>query len=180
MLEYIDIKGSWTMNRYKSYQKYLELLDVALTLNDDLIRDYYEKQDSIKKHYLYTKLVKQLSCMVKANEVRHYPFTILAGQLSNILKTKEAEPTIKNKNIQFSYSDDDIEFLKQFDAFELTLQEACLTGKREEYWLYIRSIFSSIKDDELVSKMEEDLNKLNGDYTPRLVWQFYLKHNKKK
>lgn len=139
------------MNRYEKYLDMIEFTNVILSGSDSLIKDYHRKKDIQDKIYFYTEL---------------------RNSLIKIINTKSKE---KNK-----YSDNDIEFLKQFSGFNLTLDEACLVEKTNEYYYYLRLISekmgkTSKKLDDLI---EEDIEKLHGDYTPKLIWSFYEKHKK--
>ena len=57
------------MNRYKTYIKYNEILDIALTGDINAAKKYEQEQSDIKKHYMYITLVNQLSNLLKLKEV---------------------------------------------------------------------------------------------------------------
>lgn len=108
----------------------------------------------------------------KKNKSKLYFYTRLKDDLLKIKKQKE------EKNIV--YSNYDIEFLKQFSGFDLTYEEAYLTGKTEEFYKYLRFVNNIIENENsnLREKINQELNKLNGNYSPRLVLEFYNKHKK--
>lgn len=145
------------MNKYEEYLDIKEFINAALFCSDVLMKEYYRKKDIRDKIYFYTKFRDSLIKIIDDK------------------KSKEIK-NIKEKK----YSDSDIEFLRQFKGFDLTLEEACLVGKRDEYYNFLRLISYKMgkTSRKLDQKIDEEIQKLNGDYTPRLVWEFYNKHKK--
>lgn len=163
------------MNRYEKYLDMKEFFNAVLSGSDVLIKEYNRKKDIQNKIYFYTKFRDSLLKIIdfKAEEEINKNIIILRKEIEDL-------KAIKQNSIEEKYVPEDIEFLKQFSAYDLTLEEACLVGKRDEYYNFIRAISwkmgkTSKKLDKLI---DEDIQKLNGDYTPRLLWSFYKKHKK--
>ncbi len=143
------------MNKYEKYLDMVEFLNVIFSGSTHKMEEYNRKKEINNKIYFYTKFRD-----------------ILVAIINDKLK-------MGTKNTARQYSDSDVEFLKQFSAMDLTIKEAYLVGKKEEYWECIRSISSKINDETLAQKIDNEINKLNEDYTPRILYQFYMKHNKR-
>ncbi len=163
------------MNRYEKYLDMIEFTNAVLSCSDVLIKDYHRKKDIQDKIYFYTKFRNSLLKIIdfKVQEEMNKNLIILKKELEDL-------KVIKHNSKEKKYSDSDIEFLRQFSAYDLTLEEACIVGKKDEYYKFIRAISwkmgkTSKKLDDLI---EEDIKKLNEDYTPRLLWNFYKKHKK--
>ena len=136
----------------------------------------YEKELEKKEFFnllLFSSNAKATAFLKnKKNKSKLYFYTKLKDDLLKIKKLKE------EKNIV--YSNYDIEFLKQFSGFDLTYEEAYLTGKTEEFYKYLRFVNNIIENENsnLRKKINQELNKLNGNYSPRLVLEFYNKYKK--
>lgn len=166
------------MNKYEKYLDMIEFIDVVLSGSEYAINEYNRKKDIRDKTYFYMKFNEAINkeiCtrLMAADNEKDKLILIFEEQLKSILE-------IKKNNIEKKYSNSDIQFLKQFRGFDLTLEEACLVGKRDEYYNCLRLIGNKIGNisRKLDNEIQTEINELNGDYTPRLVWNFYNKHKK--
>lgn len=168
------------MNKYEKYLDMIEFIDAVLSGSEYAINEYNRKKDIRDKAYFYVKFNEAINKeigtrLMAADNEKDKLILIFAEQLKSILE-------VKKSNIEKKYSDSDIDFLKQFDGLDLTLEEACLVGKRDEYYNFFRLISYKMgkTSRKLDKEIDEEIQKLNGDYTPRLVWSFYNKHKKGK
>lgn len=166
------------MNKYEKYLDMIEFFDAILSGSEYAIKEYNRKKNIRDKTYFCVRfneaIKKEINNMViEENTEKEKLMLIFREQLRSILE-------IKKSNTKKEYSDSDINFLKQFSGFDLTFEEACLVGKRDEYYNFIRLINYKMgkTSKKLNQKIEEEIQNLNGDYTPKLVWQFYNKHKK--
>ena len=83
---------------------------------------------------------------------------------------------MKKKDI--IYSSNDIEFLKQFSGFDLTYSEAKLTGKAKECYDYHRyiSYIMGNENNKLSTKFDQEIKRLDDEYSPRLLLEIYNKY----
>lgn len=133
------------MNKYESYmeaKKWLELMHC-----DEALKDYIYESTKEQRFYLNSKL---------------------AGLFNFVLKQKQYEENLKAET---KYSDEDIEFLKQFDVIDLTHHEAFLTKRTSEHYNWMRRISTRVFLCSPKQKrfIEEEINKLGDNYTPRLI-----------
>ena len=166
------------MNKYEKYLDMIEYLNAVLSCSPHAINEYNRKKDRRDKIYFYTKFRYTINMVIskKTNDKNNEKIKlilILLEQLNSIKKLKEGSD-------KKTYSDSDIEFLKQFNGFDLTLDEACLVGKKDEYYNALRLVCNNGKLSHN-EELQEYIDSINGDYTPRLIQQFYEenKGNKK-
>lgn len=168
------------MNKYEKYLDMREFFDAVLFGTESSVEEYYRKRDIKSKIHFYTEFRNSLLKVIDTkleneDEEKTRLMSILKKDLNSILN-------IKTGNTNKRYSDSDIEFLRQFSGFNLTLEEACLVGKRDEYYDYLRLV--NYKMGNLSRKLDrqirDEIKRLNGDYTPRLIWSFYNKHKGRK
>lgn len=166
------------MNKYEEYLDMKEFFDAVLSGSNYAIKEYYRKKDIQDKKYLCTKFRDSLLRIIdneltKNNEEKIRLIFIFKEKLKCITNINNS---VQNKN----YSDSDIEYLRQYTGFDLTLEEACLIGKRDEYYNFLRLVIYKMGNinGNLEKKIKDEIQSLNGDYTPRLIWEFYKKHKK--
>ena len=162
------------MNKYEKYLDMVDFVNNVLTSSNYTI----EKHNNKKKVVLYEKLVVLLLNRInkkskdpkeKENLINHFITDI------NLLIKKKTNTT------NSGYSDSDIEFLNQFDTFDLNQKEADAVGKIDEYNDWIRYIlYLHTNESKIVhEKVEEEMENVNNIYSPRLLYSFFLKHKKK-
>lgn len=166
------------MNKYEKYLDMIEYLDAVLSCSPYAINEYNRKKDIRDKIYFYTKFRDAISLVIskKTNDENNEKIKLILMLLERLNSIKK----LKESNSEKTYSDSDIEFLKQFSGFDLTLDEACLVGKRDEYYNALRLVCNNGKLSHN-EELQEYIDSINGDYTPRLIQQFYEenKGNKK-
>ena len=146
------------MNKYEKELEKKEFFTLLYGSNKEA-KAFLENKESKSKVYYYTRLKNDL------------------------LKIKEEKENNKKDKVEKKvtiYSNDDIEFLKQFSGFDLTYSEAKLTGKIEEFYDYHRyiSYIMGNENNKLSTKFEQEIKKLDDEYSPRLLLEIYNKHKK--
>lgn len=141
----------------------------------------YEKE--LEKKEFFTLLLygsnKDAIAFLKNKEAKSkiYYYTRLKNDL---LKIKEKIENANNEKKDIIYSSNDIEFLKQFSGFDLTYSEAKLTGKTKEFYDYHRyiSYIMGNENNKLSTKFDQEIKRLDDEYSPRLLLEIYNKYKK--
>ena len=154
----------------------MECLDVILSCAPNAISEYNRKKDTKNKVYYYTRFKNDINKIINKKNSdesikRIKLILIFVKQLNSIKYSKKS-------NTKRTYSDSDIEFLKQFSGFDLTFEEAMLVGKQNEYYNALRLVSNNgiLRHD---MELQKYIDSINEDYTPRLIYEFIQKQKNK-
>ena len=147
------------LNKHETYEFNKQYFNAILSRAEDLIKQYQHEKSKPKKFKLMLELLTSLKKM---------------------LEDKQREEKKCNKP---NYSEEDVDFLRGFSAFELTKHEAYLTGKQDEYYEYLRMLSDTYSrfEPSIQSKVDEELKKIDdNNITPRLVMECFGKFSTKR
>lgn len=136
------------MNKYEKYilrTNYFNRLLFGANANLYLKQEQLKREHNIRNKY-YTDLRNALLLIKQNNEV-----------------VNKVKPV---------YKDEDLEYIKDLDCYDLTYEEALLLGKGEEYRNYQRIFYSSFSFSSKKNEKEflEEIDKLGDNFTFRVMY----------